>query len=249
MEKRKYKKPAIQEVIFEAKFAYNNFDIAIPGQFYERVKDEYPIKQNIHLSNNENFNGNHKESIEPQVPKLRVSKKDNSIVLQVGPGIVTANEMKHITWEQFLPKIKKALDAYIDCAQPKFVTRIGIRYVNHFLLPEENININEYFDFGIRLPVAFTKLSGFNLNLLNKLESHENSRTEFQVQTTIATIPLSPGEQGSKLLLDIDCYSLQANHVSLENILNLSNEAHTIIYRLFESFLKDKTRLLMEIER
>ena len=44
----KYKKNFIQEAIFEARFQYDqNFDLTLPGIFFEKIKDDFPQKNDL----------------------------------------------------------------------------------------------------------------------------------------------------------------------------------------------------------
>ncbi len=248
--RRKYKKPAIQEAIFEAKFNYDSFDFAVPGQIFEKIKSEYPNKQDI---KHEFFFLETDKAICPssaptiQAPLMRARKIDNSELLQFGPGIAVANKLKYSTWEDFIPSIKKIVSAYLDAAKPLTLTRVGMRYINSFLTPELATNISDYFKIVIDVPDSLANLNGFNLLLTNTIKTSESAPI-FTVKTKFLTDALNPGESGNKFILDIDCFTIPNIIPDIDNIITLASQAHDTLGEFFENLITDKTRALMEVE-
>lgn len=121
MIKRKYKKPAIQEAIFEAKFEQYNFDNAVLGQIYDLVKTNYPTKHDIkHIPVLLDNSGTLFPPLLQQIeaPQLRAIKLDKSELIQFGPGIATANKLKYVSWDDFVVAINDVLKSYISIATP-----------------------------------------------------------------------------------------------------------------------------------
>lgn len=246
--KRTYRSPAIKEAIFEAKFNYDSFDAAVPGQIFEQIKIDYPNKQDIkhELVFLEKDISSLPLGAPPiQAPLMRARKEDNSELLQFGPGIAVANRLKYSAWEDFVPSIKKIVGAYINTAKPQTLTRVGMRYINSFLTPELNTNISDYFKINIDIPDSLSTLNGFNLLLTNSITKDEAT---FNVRTRFLTDALTQNETGNKFVLDIDCYIALNITPNLENIISLATKAHDILGDIFENIITDKTRALMEVE-
>src|SRR3990167_6953554 len=97
--KKRYKKPAVKEAIFEAKFDHENFDSAVPGQIFEQIKSNYPKKQDIiHervFLEKESTEASSSLPLIIQAPLMRAKKEDGSELLQFGPGIALANRFKY----------------------------------------------------------------------------------------------------------------------------------------------------------
>jgi uncharacterized protein (TIGR04255 family) len=252
MLRRKYKKPAIQEAIFEAKFTYDsdNFGVTTPGEIFEKIKVNYPKKQNIkHIPI---FLDNPDNTQQPpfliQAPLIQAKKADDSELLQLGPGIAVANRLKYTSWEDFIPGIQTILDAYICTAQPNAVTRIGTRYINCFLIPQ-SAHITDYFNLGIQIPTTLSNLEGFDLTFVNKIKSVDDQSTpNFNIRTRFFTDTLMPGETGNKLILDIDCYVTKEFTPDAKKMIYLATQAHDMLETIFENIITDKTRNLMEVE-
>lgn len=244
--RKKYKTPAIQEAIFEAKFDYDDFDSAIPGQIFEKIKKDYPNKQDIKhelIFLEKDISASSPSSVPViQAPLMRARKEDNSELLQFGPGIAVANRFKYSTWEEFIPSIKKITSAYLDTAKPQILTRVGVRYINSFLIPEANMNIADYFKINIDVPDGLSAINGFNLLLINT-KNYDDSI--FNIQTRFLTDVLAPKEIGNKFILDIDCYVSVNIAPNIDRIFSLATDAHNILGDIFEKIITDKTRALM----
>lgn len=243
--KRTYQNPAIKEAIFEAKFNYDSFDSAAPGQIFEQIKAEYPHKQDIKhelVFLEKDITAQPSSMPMIQAPLMRARNENNAELLQFGPGIITANRLKYTTWEDFLPSIKKITRAYLEIAKPQTTNRVGIRYINSFLIPESNTSIADYFKININIPDILSALSGFNLLLANTIKD-ENCL--FNVRTKFLTDALTTNEIGNKFILDIDCYTLPNIIPNIEKIAFLATKAHAIVGDIFEKIITDKTRALM----
>lgn len=246
--KKVYKRPAIQEAIFEAKFDnIDNFDAAMPGQVYERIREKYPLKQDIkyHIFSlgvaNENFS-----APKIQNPLLQAKKEDGSELVQVGPGIAVANRIKYSSWEDFTFAIKTILDAYISITEPLVITRLGVRYINSFIVPKNNIKITDYFNVGVQIPSILDKLEAFDWAFVNLCKSR--NQNDFKLKTRLFTASLLPNEDSNKFLLDLDCYTELSDIPRTEKIISLATQAHDeIISKVFEEIITDSTRELMEV--
>jgi len=239
--KPKYRNPAVKEAIFEAKFNYDSFDSAMPGQIFELVKSKYPHKQDVKhelIFLEKDVSSQPSGMPKIQAPLMRVRSSDNSELLQFGPGIIVANRLKYTEWEDFLPAITQITNSYLDVASPKITNRVGIRYINSFLISEPNLNIFDYFKINIDIPQALSTLNGFNLVFENVVDS-------FCIRTRFLTDVLAPNEVGNKFILDIDCYTASDFKPTTKEIINLAERAHEIVGGIFEEIITDKSRVLM----
>ncbi|PWY54322.1 TIGR04255 family protein [Legionella qingyii] len=247
MKKRKYNKPQLQEAIFEAKFDFENFDTAMPGQIFEFIKNDYPLKQDIKHFSLPYLLENPANAQPPfiQAPLIRASKNDGSGILQFGPGIAIANNLKYEGWDSFVPTINKILSAYIDVAKPIYVSRIGTRYINNIHIAEENLNVSDYFNLDIQIPNHLKNFKALELTFLNEVSNINNIK--FIVQTRFLTDSLRPGEVGGRFILDLDCYISNQFESEIIQIISLAKESHDILEEFFESIITNKTRSLLEV--
>lgn len=247
--RRKYKNPAVQEAIFEAKFTFESFGIATPGQIYEQIKNNYPNKRDIkHVPIFLESSVNNTEQLPflVQAPLIQARKEDDSELLQIGPGIAVANRLKYTSWEDFIPGIHTILNAYICSAKPKFVTRIGTRYINRFLLPQGIIDIKDYFNLDIQIPTTLFGLQQFDLTFINKIKNvNDQLNQDFDIRIRFFTDALKSDETGNKLILDLDCYVNADFAPDVKEITHLATQAHDTLEMVFENIITDKARDLM----
>jgi len=250
----KYKKNFIQEAIFEARFQYDqNFDLTLPGIFFEKIKDDFPQKNDLNpitITLGTSLETMEKQKT-PQVPLLVARKNDMTSLVQIGPGIIVANNLKYTGWDNFSPIIKKVLKAYIMTTTPKFINRIGTRYINNFHIPVESIDISEYFNLGAHLPPFYSNLKAFDLTFIS---IHENKNVKFELRTKFASNELKEGESGFRFILDMDCYIFDnfiPDNFNLDpgRLVTLAKEGHDILENVFECLITDKIRALMGVEK
>ncbi len=135
--------PPLIEAIFELRWELQNDpqtgrmrDPSYPmlyGQLYERLKKDFPIVEDLPSVQA------HPEAT-PFVPRHRMRKeKDGYPLLQVGPGILTINEVKGYTWSHFRSLILRVIESMTDLSSPNFI-KSEIRYVNgiRFDIAREN---------------------------------------------------------------------------------------------------------------
>lgn len=163
---------------------------------------------------------------------------DKSQLLQLGPGLATANSLKYTTFADFLPSIKIIIAQYLEVAKPKNVIRIGTRYINRFQFSEEELNLEKYFKFGLMLPEPITDLEGFDLTFLCKAPALV-AEGDKKVRTRFAT------EQTSDVILDIDCYADGEMPADENFLLNAATKFHDHVEEVFESFLQGDLRSVL----
>lgn len=243
--KRKYKKPSIIEAIFEAKFDLNGFDSTAPGVIFSQIQSSYPHKQDIAHEFFYLERGETKESKPApviQAPKVRARNKDNTELVQFGPGVITANRLAYTTWDEFKPAIEKITKAYLDIVQPNTLTRVATRYVNKFLLPEDTAKVSDYFTLILDAPKDLLPLNGFNLAISKTI----TNGSVFILKIRLYTSALGPEENGTKFILDLDCFTTLNDKPDENKIITLATKSHEIVGNAFESILTDKTRQLLE---
>lgn len=241
-----YRKAPLLEAVFEAKFSYESFDSAIPGQFYEKIRSQYPEKNDLKLvtiavgttpTQNENL------PILPQLPLMQAWNKDKNRCLQIGPGIITANDKKYQSWEEFTPAIDLLLHSYFDCAKPLISKKIGVRSINRFLIPSENVILSEFFSIGFVLPNFLIKSSAFDITLI---QNSRHGDYELSARIRFATDLPKEDEKGIALILDIESYVPNDIPTEPKLLLELASVCHLYLKDIFESILKDKMRQLLE---
>lgn len=147
--------PPLVEAIFELRWEIENLqnaqnnqgsyaalrDPAYPvmyGRLYERLKKDFPVIEDLPSASV------HPETT-PFAPRHRLRKtKGGYPLIQVGPGIITVNEIKGYSWSSFRSLIARVIESVIELyptgVLPLNFIKAEMRYVNaiRFDLAKEN---------------------------------------------------------------------------------------------------------------
>ena len=171
--------------------------------------------------------------------KVQLITKDEKRIVGVGPNTLSVhmlhpyqdpNDLDKIGWDEFLPRISRALDAYWGVTQPQGVIRIGIKYINKLVIPGELTKVSEY------LRCALPDVDGLPSHLLNLM-----SRAEYAYEDNVR-LALSQGKVENGFILDIDViwegYDALSRIETDTRIDDLRNREREV----FETVITDKAR-------
>jgi len=245
---KKYKNPPIVEALCEFQFVPGQpWDITIAGMLYERIKDEFPIKQQ-QVGLGVTLQPREGRVIEPKIEfvssRMQFFSNDKISLVQVGPDLLTVNHLKpYPTWEKFKTLILKILGKYIDIGSPKGFRRIGLRYINKINIPGESIKMEDYFNFYLPIPEELPQIhSAFNISV----EIPYKDDYERLVLTLGNTMSEKPGTVS--IILDLYYIMAMPEKVSFEQVDEWMEGAHTIIEKAFESCITNNVKNLFEEE-
>ena len=244
---RKYKNPPVVEAICEFRLTQDTpWDLTIPGLFYEKVKANFPHREQRMVQEVE-------LTLEPQgfQQRIRTSERillftqDRKLLVQLGPRLLVVNALKpYPTWQGFKPRIEMAWRNLQEVVEVKGLERVGLRYINRVELPVQNMELKEYFEFypfiGKRLPqqmVSFIASAEF---------PYVEGRDRCRVQLT--PIPATKAGEKGTLVLDIDYFLARPRAVEASTVLTWIEEAHSRVEEVFEGCITDRLRALFEEE-
>ena len=157
-QRHRYKNPPIEEALCEFRFKPGrDWDLTIPGKLQTKFDDEYtgkPREQKV-----VEFAVKTQEGKSPNLSygeglaKVMLVTKSGKRVIGVGSDVLSVHMLRPYQdplqpnrsgWDEFEPRISKALKAYWDVAEPIGVCRIGIRYINKIVIPGKTVRVEEY---------------------------------------------------------------------------------------------------------
>jgi uncharacterized protein (TIGR04255 family) len=230
---KRYVNPPIIEAVCEIRFTPDQkWDFTIAGLLFEKVKNEFPSKGQAALG-----------AINRPLAELAVfSSEETKTSIRVGSQLPMLSIMKqkpYSSWIEFKPRIEKAYNELkaIDGVEIKGIQRIGLRYINLIEIPQETVQLEDYFEYapylGERLPKELrTFLLGSEFNF-------SDGRDVCRVQLASA-LPSQTGQYRANL--DLDYYLAQPQAVSPDEVIAWVENAHTKLEELFEGCITDKTR-------
>jgi len=239
-----YIKPPVIEAVCEFRLTSDTkWDLTIPGLVYEKLKEDFPIKEQREIQEFDVIQ-------DPDGVKQRVKrsdrvlffKEDKKLFIQVGPHFLAINCLKpYPKWEMYKPNISKAFGVLSDVLETIKLRRIGLQYRNRIDIPGNNIDLDDYFEFGINLGRHITQpmvdfIAGCTLSF-----SENSDLCRIQLTNITSDIP-----ETTTVLLDINYFLVKPRSFTKEETMNWIEEAHTRIEEIFEGCLKDKLRELFE---
>lgn len=244
---RKYKNPPAIEVLFEIYFSETQSNLTLFGDFYQKIKDDYPRQEQLrNIGLEMNFT---QQSVQAkqlnQGNMMRFSKEDNSQLVQISEGLLTVNKLKpYLGYEAFKENVQSVLHPYLEAAKPKYSERIGMRYIDRIQIPEEDFELNKYFNFSLNFANKdFSTITGisFRVQLMPKHKEH-------QLLVTLNSVPSSV-EGKSEFILDMYDTFILHKEIDENSILTVLDNAHENIEHVFEAVITDSSRNLFGEEK
>lgn len=241
---RKYANCPLVEAVCELRLTRDSkWDLTIPGLIYEKVKDEFPNKEQRLIQEAELT----KDSQGMQ-QQIRTSERavflssDRRTFIQVGPRLLAINRLKpYLSWDEFKPRIERAFTTLAGTVDIEGIQRIGLRYINRIEIPCASVDLDDYFEFrpffGDNLPQSMASF------VVGCLLPFFDGRDSCRVQLTNAV----PEEDGNvAFLLDLDYFLDRPQAVPGNEVLEWVETAHEKAEELFEGCIKDSLREIFQ---
>ncbi len=231
-----YNKPPIVEALIDIQVQPNHALNGLLENIHEKIKDEYPNKENIILKTAQVDVQNERTSFTSASAGLKVSSSNKEYVLQLKKtGITFSIVNTYKDWEDLYSKAKKLWEFFLEETNPTKVTRVAVRYINRIDIPALNFDLEEYFNI---CPKVFdASLSGFFLQI--QIPQQEGG---LAIIHQTATAPVQAGY--TSILLDLDIFDFKYLQPNDDNVWKRIDTLRIQKNSLFEKCITDKTREL-----
>ena len=143
-------------------------------------------------------------------------------------------------WEQFFPEAMRLWELYKSVAQPPFVTRLSVRYINHVKLPiKDGDDLDQYL---IALPPMPPGAPGGFSGLLTRVATYDDQSGVCSNVTQALEGTMGPGEPA--IILDVEAYKdghLSTDRAALEPTFEVLRKVKNDIF--FGSITEETARL------
>lgn len=231
----RYNNPPLVEALCEFRFQ----EMGVPsnivlGKLYEQIEKEYPTVEThrgIDVQAEE-------DTTSPSIvmeERTRFVSKDGTRLIQVGPGLLVANQIKlYSDYHSFRNFVKEVMDVYFKVAKPSGLRYIGLRYINRVEIALEQ-PLNEVFNIGFIIPKMFENLPNpYHLRM-------EFPYREGQDSLIIIFETAIPRENSlDAVTLDFEYVIVQPEDMG-DRFLEYMDEAHNRIEEAFHACLTEKT--------
>ena len=251
-ERRVYRNPPIEEALCEFRFTSGRpWDVAIGDRLQSALGDEYGgavrVQQQVDLGITVEVRTAPAVKAAGAGTAVQLANAAGTRLVGVGDNALRVHMLKPyqdkeargpVGWDEFRPRIVRALEAYWQVAEPEGVHRVGVRYVNKIVVPETRVRIEDY------LPYALPEVE-----VLPDTVSNFVTRVEYTYEDGVRLI-LSQGTVASPLdhaamLLDIDCIH-DVGLVGRSRALEIADELRTRERNAFEAVITDGARRLFD---
>jgi len=242
---RQYANPPVVEAVCEFRLTQStHWDLTIPGLFYEKVKDEFPQKeqrmvQEVELKQSP-------QGFQQQIhtsERMLLFKADKKKFVQLGPRLLVINVLKpYPSWIGFRSLIESAWEGLSSVVEIKSLERIGLRYINRIELPVKNgsANLESYFQF---FPHVGPKLPQVMDSFIVGVESpYDDERDRCRLQLSAAP----DFKENNAVMLDIDYFLAQPEAVEASEAMKWIEKAHDRVEEIFEGSITDSLRKIFE---
>jgi len=237
MPRRIYRHPPIEEALCEIRFSEDSpWDLTIPGRVHGAVRGDYPAVEQQLLETGLLLPGGQQAPVRRGLGPIRLKTTDGKALLSLAPNLLSVHVLREYPgWEVFRQRVEGALDAYLRVAQPRAVSRIGVRYVNRIVARSANADPAVYFRLA-HLAVPGTLPGTTTFLHRDELAYPDGAK----LLLTTATVE-SPSPESTAFLLDLDMVA-EGLALPVPEVLARVDELRTRERDAFESLVTDSAR-------
>lgn len=243
---KKYDNPPIVEALIAFTFhAENDWDLTIPGLFFDKVKDAFPVRQQ-HVGFGTEFQPG-KEILTQNISiieRVQFYNNDRNALVQIGRNVLSVHHLKpYHGWENFKPLILSNFQNYLNVANPKMLQRIELRYINKIDFGEI-VKMEDYFTTYPMVPAGLPDLHG-GFQVFIEIPFNE------QKNVVLFTLKSAPPTKQDYISIVVD---LKQVSIDMENLKAMDigevekwiDRAHDNIEQVFEASITDNLRAVFE---
>lgn len=261
IQRRRYKNPPIEEAVCEFRFRPGqDWDLTIPGKLQAEMGEEYtgkPQEQRVIDFSLQSQGGSQPPSVSygEGLAKVQLVTSDGKRKVGVGRDVLSIHMLrpyqnpshpKRSGWDEFQPRISKALDAYWKVAQPSGVNRAGIRYINKIVVPQSRVEVEDYFKCA--LPNVKDLPDRLN-NFMSRVEYAYSDSVRLLLSQGSSNVPQDNVPHGHVgFLLDLDVIWEHTEPVAQNKALEIANDLRNREREAFETVITDKARKLFDAD-
>lgn len=249
---RSYRNPPIIEALCEIHFADSIWDDTIPGAFYEKVKNEFPKKQQQEIQEAQIVLGSGTASagVQRLPPRMQFVSDKGNLMIQVAKNLLVVNQLRpYPHFAEWEPVVYQGFAAYGEVALPQKVDRIGLRYINRIEIPGAQIAMEDYFTIYPQLPKSLGNIHGSFLVRVEIPQAEQEHNQEHRVLITFGTAPLAKPIKEKQVFM-LDLYNIATLDVLTDEseLKKQIRQAHNNVVMAFEDSITDQLRVLLETE-
>jgi len=244
---RRYRKPPVVEALCEMHFEGSEWDDTLIGQFYERVKPQFPQKRQRQIQEAQvrfSSAGEAAAGVRRLPPRMQFVTESGDRMIQLGPDLLVVNQLRpYASFEDWEKTLYSALETYGELARPKVLARLGVRYLDRVVIRSPVVRMEHYFALYPEIPPALGASHGA---FMLRVEFPERQSGHKLLVTFGSAPPEEPGT--TAFLLDYYDVSEPGGTITKESVQPYVQTAHENVIEAFEASVTDQLRALFEPE-
>jgi len=252
---RRYRNPPIEEALCEFRFRPGReWDLTVPGKLQAALGDAYSgrsreqkaVKVGLGVRDGQPSDFQYREGL----ARVQLATADGQRLVGVGKDVLSIHMLRPYQrrgattggWDEFKPRIAKALSAYWRVAEPEGVIRVGVRYINKLMTRHGEDRPEEYFACSIpRNDVLPEKVRAFACRI-------EYPYADGVRLILIQGLPASSTADSPGFLLDLDVIREDDTPLNQQQALEVAADLRGRERQVFESVITEKARRLFDAE-
>jgi len=239
-----YNNPTIIEALCEFRFAHSqNWDSTIYGEFWNKIKDKYPNKEErkqVSLGIQIGPNGQQGPSEINESAHMLFKTSDEKSLVQLQSNLLTVNTLAPYSgWNGFKPKVESAFSDFSSLGNFP-LQRVGLRYINRLPKMREGHCFSQWLSNSPYISeIILEKSEGQGIHSRVSIPEDDN-----RISVTVSTeLP-----SGDDLFIDIDS-SHDLNLASeVKNMGELLETLHYNLIEAYESLITNELREVMGVK-
>jgi uncharacterized protein (TIGR04255 family) len=155
-----YKNPPLIETVFEVFFVPENWSSVIPGLFYTKINDKFPVISKVDLGLEFTLTNDGVRLDKGNNEITRYANENGDTLIQLAPHFLSVNKLpKYDSWVSYFDIITMAVEALVGTLQIKRIRNIGLKCINRIDIDNLDIqNLKKYLTIFPSIPEQLDNL-------------------------------------------------------------------------------------------
>jgi len=240
-------RPPIKEAILQLLVdPSDSFSPDLLKKFVEAENKEYPkslAQRETLIQFMSGDDGQHTGVTDKGFNGYKISSDDGLNIVQVYKDRLAISRLdSYSSWEILLAEAQRIWDVYKDIVAPKAVKGVSVRYINHFILPSDMKNFEDYLESTPSIPKELPQ--GLASFYVNYKVPDPDMKAVASVQLLFEGVRFDEGSQEPKLpvVLDTDIQMIfDTAAEDKETIWDNFSKLHDFKNKVFFNTVKEKT--------
>lgn len=236
---KQYKSPPLIEAYCEIQFEGSKWDIIYPAEFYNAVKEDFPIKETIELQDFHVVINDDNVGVKPNAqfskPILQCTNEKQNVIIQFTEKVLILRVVSpYMGWLSFKELILDIYDKCFNVIGDREIKRVNLVYKNTLKTGKSHSyeNTKKYFNLYPNIPNNHDPNIGTAIQMLVELPSKDNRSVLVIQQSTLNPV----NDIEAPIALNIKYICLFPESIQFESWLE---DAHNSIQDTFESSITE----------